>query len=74
MAKTPEQSGYTSIQERIAHPDSSYLAPFSEQGNGTLPFSLEDYLELVDRGGRKVKCNKLREPAAAKSQARGGPG
>ena len=58
MATTPEQSDYTSVQDRIQHPDSDCLAPFSEQGNGTLPFNLKDYLELVDWGGREVKRNK----------------
>ena len=58
IAKTPEQSDYTSVQERIEHPDSDYLVAFSEQGNDTLPFKLKDYLELVDWGGREVKRNK----------------
>ena len=58
MATTPEQSDYTSVQDRIQHPDSDCLVPFSEQGNGTLPFNLKDYLELVDWGGREVKRNK----------------
>ena len=58
MATTPEQSDYTSIQERIECPDSTGLAPFSEQSEDALPFSLNDYLELVDWGGREVKRNK----------------
>ena len=58
MAKTPEQSDYTSIQERIRHPHSDCLVAFSEQGDDTLPFSLKDYLELVDWAGREVKRNK----------------
>ena len=58
IATTPEQSDYTSVQERIEHPDSDYLAPFSEQGNDTLPFNLKDYLELVDWGGREIRRNK----------------
>ena len=57
MAKTPEQSDYTSIQERIEHPESNGLAPFSGQGEA-IPFKLKDYLELVDWGGREVKRNK----------------
>ena len=57
-ATIPEQSDYTSGQERIKHPDSGCLAPFSDQGNATLPFNLKDYLELVDWGGREVKRNK----------------
>ena len=58
IATTPEQSDYTSVQERIEHPDSGCLAPFLAQGNDTLPFNLKDYLELVDWGGREVKRNK----------------
>jgi len=58
IARTPEQSDYTSIQERIKHPDNTSLASFSEQGNDALPFDLKDYLELVDWGGREVKRNK----------------
>lgn len=58
MAKTPEQSDYTSIQERINHPYSDSLASFSEQDNDPLPFSLKDYMELVDWGGREVRSNK----------------
>ena len=58
MATTPEQSDYTSVQERIEHPDGCFLVPFSAQGNDTLPFNLQDYLELVDWGGREVKRNK----------------
>ena len=58
MATTPEQSDYTSIQERIECPQSNGLAPFSDQGSEAIPFNLKDYLELVDWGGREVKRNK----------------
>ena len=60
MAKTPEQSDYTSIQERILQPAESCLRPFAEQGddNTGIPFGLKDYLELVDWGGREIKRNK----------------
>jgi len=58
MATTPEQSDYTSVQERIEHPDSNGLAPFSEQGKDAVPFKLKDYLELVEWGGREVRRNK----------------
>lgn len=58
IATTPEQSDYTSVQERIERPESDNLAPFSEQGNDAIPFKLNDYLELVDWGGREVKHNK----------------
>jgi REP element-mobilizing transposase RayT len=58
MAKTPEQSDYTSIQERIEYPDHSYLRSFEDQEQNSIPFKLKDYLELVDWGGREVKRNK----------------
>jgi putative transposase len=58
MASTPEQSDYTSIQERILHPEDSSLRPFAEQGDVGLPFGFKDYLELVDWGGREIKHNK----------------
>jgi len=58
MATTPEQSDYTSIQERIEYPQSNGLAPFSDQGSDAIPFNLKDYLELVDWGGREVHRNK----------------
>jgi REP element-mobilizing transposase RayT len=60
IAKTPEQSDYTSIQARILHPENSCLRPFADQaGDGIgIPFKLKDYLELVDWGGREIKRNK----------------
>ena len=58
MAKTPEQSDYTSVQERIRHPESSCLRPFKENEDDGIPFNLKDYLELVDWGGREVKRTK----------------
>jgi hypothetical protein len=58
MARTPEQSDYTSVQERIKHPENSCLTLFSEQGESGIPFNLKDYLELVNWGGREVKRNK----------------
>jgi len=58
MAKTPERSDYTSIQERITQPKSSYLRPMAEKEKDSLPINLKDYLELVDWGGREVKCHK----------------
>jgi len=50
MAKTPEDSDYTSIQERINR-NSSGLLPF---GDDNIPFSLSLYLELVELTGRAV--------------------
>ena len=58
MAKTLEDSDYTSVQERINHPGTDYLKPFKEQAENSIPFKLNDYLELVDWGGRQVKRNK----------------
>ncbi len=58
MARTPEQSDYTSIQERIERPHNSCLRPFDSEENSGIPFNLKDYLELVDWGGREVKRNK----------------
>lgn len=58
IAKTPEQSDYTSVQERILHPEDSLLRPFAEQDENGIPFDLKDYLELVDWGGREIKHNK----------------
>ena len=58
MAKTPEQSDYTSIQERILQPENSCLRAFAEQDDVGIPFDFNDYLELVDWGGREIKHNK----------------
>jgi len=58
MAKTPEKSDYTSIQERILHPEGNTLRPFAQQEAEGIPFHLKDYLELVDWAGREVKCRK----------------
>ena len=60
IAKTPEQSDFTSIQERILHPENSSLRPFAELGNTDLglSFGLKDYLELVDWAGREMKPHK----------------
>ncbi len=58
MAKTPEQSDYTSIQERILQPENSCLRAFAEQDDVGIPIDFNDYLELVDWGGREIKHNK----------------
>ena len=58
MARTPEQSDYTSIQERIKDTENSRLRPFGSEDENSIPINLKDYLELVDWGGREVKCNK----------------
>ena len=56
MAKTPEASDYTSIQERIKFKDSKLLA--FGKGDHDLPFSLSAYLDLVDYTGRAIVANK----------------
>lgn len=58
IAKTPEQSDYTSIQERILEPTSAFLKPFADHETDGIPFCLKDYLELVDWGGREIKDRK----------------
>lgn len=60
LAKTPEQSDYTSIQERIRYPNNSLLIPFDDESDDDIgiPFGLKDYLQLVDWGGREIKHNK----------------
>ena len=58
MAKTPEQSDYTSIQERINQPDNDCLSTLDQKADNAIPINLKDYLELVDWGGREIKCNK----------------
>jgi hypothetical protein len=58
IAKTPEQSDYTSIQERIKQPGNESLRPFGEREEDSIPCNLKDYLELVDWGGREIKHNK----------------
>jgi hypothetical protein len=58
MAKTPEQSDYTSIQERINQPDSNSLSTLDQNVENAIPINLKDYLELVDWGGREIKRTK----------------
>jgi len=58
MARTPEQSDYTSIQERILQPKDSCLRPFAEHDDDGIPFGLKDYLDMVDWAGREIKHNK----------------
>ena len=58
MAKTPEQSDYTSIQERINQPDNDCVSTLDQKADNAIPINLKDYLELVDWGGREIKGNK----------------
>lgn len=60
IARTPEQSEYTSIKERIDNPKSLNLRPFSGTDDDTqgMPFSLQSYLELVEWAGRVARSDK----------------
>ena len=58
MARTAEQSEYTSIRERIVAAHETPLLPFTDQAEDGIPFNLKDYLELVDWAGRAIKENK----------------
>jgi REP element-mobilizing transposase RayT len=58
MASMPEQSDFTSIQERINQPDNDCLMAFGDQADNSIPYKLKDYLELVDWGGREIRHNK----------------
>ena len=63
LAHTPEGSEFTSIQERIQAwgNDLETLAPFLEETEeevDALPFSLQDYLQLVDWSGRAIREDK----------------
>lgn len=72
LAKTPEKSDFTSIQQRIRaicrddhredHPTGPALLPFAGHEHrdvpDELPFRLDDYLELVDWSGRVVREDK----------------
>ncbi len=68
MAKTPETSDYTSVQERAkqasgntARKQVAHLKPLRSQGQNpeqAIPFALSSYLELVDWTGRIVRQDK----------------
>ena len=65
MAKTPEQSDFTSIKKRInsAKEDKQLkgLLPFASAkttNTNALPFRLDYYLELVDHTGRCIRSDK----------------
>jgi hypothetical protein len=50
MARSPEDSDYTSIQERINHKKTNLLF----LGKTGIDYSLADYLQLVDGTGRAI--------------------
>jgi len=60
IAQTPEQSDYTSIKERLDQPEDHHLRPFSDTSDDTegIPFTFQDYLEMVDWAGRVVRAGK----------------
>jgi len=64
MAKTPEQSDFTSIQERlynVVEKKACSLLPFVDcttDKETAIPFELHDYFELVDWSGRAVLLHK----------------
>ena len=60
LAKTPEASDYTSIQQRIKAPDATALRGFSGNADDTqgIPCGFNDYLQLVDWAGRAVVAGK----------------
>jgi len=56
MAHTPEDSDYTSIQERIKSKDSKLLGLGFDDSD--INFTLTDYCELVDATGRSIRADK----------------
>ncbi|VAW38204.1 hypothetical protein MNBD_GAMMA01-1202, partial [hydrothermal vent metagenome] len=56
IATTPENSDYTSIQERIKSNNSTLLNLGFDEDN--INFTLADYCELVDATGRSIIANK----------------
>ena len=55
----PTASDYKTIQERIANPLETTLRPFDPDAAAAgLPFTLQDYLELVDWAGRAIQRGK----------------
>jgi hypothetical protein len=60
IARTPEQSDYTSIQARIEQRKASSLSLFQDQTKHerAIPFGLEEYLSLVDWSGRAIRADK----------------
>ena len=60
IAKTPEQSDFTSIQQRIKQPEDHSLRPFSGRSDDRagIPYALMDYVQLVDWSGRAVREGK----------------
>lgn len=65
-AATPEESDFTSIQERIrawgrkAENTDSWLCPIESEGGrrGILPMTVSEYIDLVDKSGRMIRLDK----------------
>jgi hypothetical protein len=60
LARTPEESDFTSIQQRIRQPGDQTLRRFSSHSDDRegIPYTLNDYLQLVDWAGRVIRGNK----------------
>ena len=69
IARTPETSEFTSIQDRIRSAKAAEnragseiaLRRFSDEaalGKGSIPFALRDYLALIDWSGRSIRAGK----------------
>lgn len=60
MARTPEQSDFTSIKERVEDPATPALFPFNGHADNrqNIPYRFKDYLELVDWVGRAIRSDK----------------
>ena len=56
MAKTPEESDYTSIQERLTKKSTNLLNLGFDENN--IDFTLADYVDLVDSTGRLIVTGK----------------
>ena len=56
IANTPETSDYTSIQERILNKDTQLVGFGRDECE--LPYTLSDYLDLVDVTGRAIREDK----------------
>lgn len=60
IAKTLETSNFTSIQKRIAEPDTAMLRRFRGNADESqcIPFAFDDYVQLVDWAGRAIRSDK----------------
>lgn len=59
IARTPEHSHYTSIKERCKPGQASSLRPFSgDRDDEGIPYTLPEYLHLVDWSGRAIRAEK----------------